>query len=91
MTPTNKQVQRQKHRKDDGKYTKVNPCYHCGKSAGVDYCSHPCTDGGRGSEMNDEGLCLCQTCCCFLESLPNDEALRRFKISNYGSNPQVCK
>ncbi len=85
MTP--KQQRRQEHR-DHGKYAKVNPCYFCGKSAGEDYGSHHCTDTG---EWGDEGLCLCTKCCVFLESLPDDEALRRLKLSDYGGNPQKRK
>lgn len=83
---TRKQEQRQKHR-EQGQYAKVNPCYHCGKSAGVAYLSHPQTDRA----FNDQGLCLCEKCCAFLTSLPDDEALRRLKLSSYGENPQECK
>jgi hypothetical protein len=80
------QRERQGHR-EHGKYAKVNPCYHCGESAGVNYVSHRETDGA----FNDEGLCLCPPCCEFLESLPNDESLRRLQLANYGSNPQPRK
>ena len=83
LTP--KQRQRQDHR-DEGRYAKVNPCYHCGKSAGVNYCSHRETDRA----FDDEGLVLCQSCCAFLESLPTYEALRRLKLASYGQNPQQC-
>tara|TARA_Y100000310_G_scaffold242957_1_gene247275 strand:- start:977 stop:1216 length:240 start_codon:yes stop_codon:yes gene_type:complete len=56
---TEKQIERQKDRyRDKGKYAKVNPCYVCEKSAGIDYFSHPDTDG----EINDELLCLCKKC-----------------------------
>ncbi len=52
---TDKQRERQQHR-DRGRYAKVNPCYVCGKSAGVDYpdadetvnsddCGDDCGDG----------------------------------------------
>ena len=78
--------QRPEHR-DHGKYAKVNPCYHCGKSAGTDYCSHRETDGKFG----DEGLVLCNPCCIFLEFFTDDEALRRLRLSNYGQNPQPRK
>ena len=58
-----KQQERQQHR-TQGKYAKVNPCYCCGKSAGVDYASHPMTDrtdpGGR--DWGDTAICLCPTC-----------------------------
>ena len=55
MSPA--QRERQEHR-ENGKYAKVNPCYVCGKSAGVDYYSHPDTDG----LINDDLLCLCKKC-----------------------------
>ena len=57
------QQERQKHR-DHGRYAKVNPCYGCGKSAGVDYFSHPLTDcnGSDGKDWGDVALCLCGKC-----------------------------
>lgn len=57
MKMTSNQRERQDHR-EHGKYSKVNPCYVCGKSAGVDYNAHPDTDG----EINDELICLCDKC-----------------------------
>lgn len=45
--------------RDNGKYAKVNPCQGCGKSAGIDYYSHPLTDVG---EWNDNAICLCKKC-----------------------------
>ena len=42
-----------------GRYAKVNPCYACGKSAGVSYFSHPLTDCG---EWHDIAICLCKRC-----------------------------
>jgi len=61
---TRKQRSRQEHRDTHGRYEKVNPCYCCGKSAGVDYVSHPMTDrtdpGGR--DWGDTALCLCAEC-----------------------------
>jgi hypothetical protein len=64
------QAQRQRIREDDGKYAKVNPCYVCSKSAGVDYYSHPDTDG----EINDDLLCLCKKCADKLCDLPGRKA-----------------
>jgi hypothetical protein len=60
---TNKQIERQRHRKH-GRYAVVNPCYCCGKSAGVDYLSHPMTDqiDSDGNNWGDRGLCLCSRC-----------------------------
>ena len=86
QSPAQRERQRPEHR-SAGKYAAVYPCYHCGKSAGVNYCSHRETDAA----FNDEGLCLCPRCCEFLESLPNDEALRRLRLANYGANPQPCR
>ena len=57
MTPTQKARQADEYR-EDGKYAKVNPCYVCGKSAGVDYFGHPDSDG----LIDDELLCLCKDC-----------------------------
>lgn len=55
-----KQKERQSDRhRENGKYAKVNPCQGCGKSAGVDYYSHPLTDTG---EWNDAAICLCKKC-----------------------------
>lgn len=69
MTPN--QRRRQNHR-DGGKYAKVNPCNACGKSAGVDYASHPDTD----RLIADELICLCPKCYKRLESLPGPEAVK---------------
>ena len=49
---------RQEHR-EGGRYTKVNPCYACGKSAGDDYLSHPMTDKNK---WDDTAICLCKKC-----------------------------
>ena len=68
---TEKQKERQKYR-ENGRYAKVNPCYVCGKSAGVDYCSHPDTDGAIGDEL----LCLCEKCGKKFGNLPGKEAVR---------------
>jgi len=71
--------------RNNGRYAKVNPCYHCGKSAGVNYCSHPQTDIG---DFADLGLCLCVPCLNFLSDMPVEEAKARLTLSNFGSNPQ---
>lgn len=55
---SDKQLLRQRFR-EDGKYSKVNPCYGCDKSAGVDYASHPLTDCG---DWHDIAICLCMKC-----------------------------
>lgn len=69
MTP--KQRQRQNYR-ESGKYAKVFPCYVCNKSAGVDYCSHPDTD----KTINDELLCLCESCYNIYKDIPGPEAVK---------------
>lgn len=62
-TPAQQQRQERKHR-DNGRYAKVNPCYACGKSAGVDYYGHPRSDttDANGENWGDSGLCLCGRC-----------------------------
>lgn len=67
------QKERQKEDyREHGKYAKVNPCYVCGKSAGVNYNSHPGTD----HTINDELLVLCDKCMKKLEKLPGPEAVK---------------
>ncbi len=63
MTRSRKQLERQRHR-EQGRYAKVNPCNGCGKSAGVDYLSHPMTDriGSDGKNWGDTAICLCPRC-----------------------------
>ncbi len=61
MSEKQRERQGAEHR-DNGKYAKVNPCYVCNKSAGVDYFSHQDTDG----LINDELLCLCKKCADWL-------------------------
>lgn len=66
------QIERQKEQhRNHGQYAKVNPCYVCGKSAGVDYCSHHDTDG----LINDELLCLCKKCATKLEKYDGKTAI----------------
>jgi len=56
---TSAQNERQKEQyREHGKYAKVNPCYVCGKSAGINYFSHHDTD----KTINDELLVLCKKC-----------------------------
>lgn len=55
---TSIQAQRQDYR-EGGRYSKVNPCQACGKSAGVEYYSHPLTDTGG---WDDIAICLCKRC-----------------------------
>lgn len=70
---TEKQAERQKEQyRNNGKYAKVNPCYVCNKSAGVDYFSHPDTD----KTINDQLLCLCKKCYDRLGHLSGKEAIK---------------
>lgn len=68
MTPNQKKRQRYRGR---GQYAKVNPCYACGQSAGVDYCSHKDTD----HTIHDELLCLCRRCAKATQDMPGPEAV----------------
>lgn len=63
MAMSRRQQARQKHR-NQGQYAKVNPCYLCNKSAGLDYTSHPLTDcdGSDGIHFGDIALCICHRC-----------------------------
>jgi hypothetical protein len=58
------QNERQRHRRRNGQYDEVFPCYRCGKSAGVDYFSSRYTDtvDEDGRHWGDELLCLCEPC-----------------------------
>lgn len=80
---TKKQQQRQEYR-ERGQYAKVNPCYRCGKSAGVEYESDPRTD----DLVNDEALCLCGPCAQLLVQLPDAEFLIEVARPDYGHLPQ---
>lgn len=64
-----------------GKYAKVNPCYACGKSAGVNYFSHPLTDSlspsGRG--WHDTALCLCKKCAIATEDMLEPSEFEEYK------------
>jgi hypothetical protein len=62
-----------------GKYARVNPCYACGKSAGVNYFSHPLTDSvsPSGKGWHDTAICLCKRCAdATQEMLEPDEFLK---------------
>jgi hypothetical protein len=75
-----KQAERQKGRVSDGRYAKVNPCYACEKSAGVDYCSHPLTDrdGSDGENWNDTALVLCGKCASATEKFTTVSQFREY-------------
>jgi hypothetical protein len=74
VTPN--QHRRQRHRSQTGRYEVVNPCNVCGKSAGVEYLSHPDTDG----EIADELICLCKVCFDKLSTIPGKKAVELVKV-----------
>lgn len=76
---TPKQQERQRFR-DSGRYAKVKPCYVCGKSAGVDYCSHPMTDqtDTNGQGWGDRALRLCMKCLRVTEHMTTVEEFEVF-------------
>ncbi len=77
--PSPAQLERQRHR-DQGKYAAVNPCYACGKSAGVDYYSHPLTDCG---DWGDLALVLCKKCGEATAEMTRPEEFEKYK-SQFG-------
>lgn len=81
------QYERQQHRAA-GKYAKVNPCYRCGKSAGVNYYSCRFTDAGDPSPYvwSDLGLVLCRKCCTFTDKKP-DEAFAEIRAGKWANWP----
>lgn len=74
------QKERQNHRENNGRYAKVNPCYRCGKSAGVDYYADRRTDGLIG----DEALVLCAECFTVLDKMMDEELLAEISREDYG-------
>lgn len=70
---TSAQQARQKEQyREKGKYAKVNPCYVCGKSAGINYWSHHDTD----RLINDELLVLCGKCATKLDKYDGKTAIQ---------------
>lgn len=69
------QRERQTHRKK-GRYAKVNPCYACGKSAGVNYFSHPLTDC---EDWGDAALVLCRKCSDATQDMTKVEEFYKYK------------
>lgn len=75
-----------------GKYALVNPCYACGKSAGVDYHSHRLTDTG---EWHDLALVLCAKCSDATEHMNTPDEFLKYK-AKFGDESdkawdKVCK
>ena len=91
MTPRQRQRQGKQYR-DGGKYAKVNACYRCGKSAGIDYSSFNAdiTDS-LGNDWNDKALCVCESCCIYLGTLSDVQAWADVNHPDYGKHPQGRK
>lgn len=71
MSEKQQERQQSHYRDENGKYAKVNPCYVCGKSAGVDYLSHKDTDVTIGDDL----MVLCGSCYDKLGDLDGKEAV----------------
>ncbi len=80
--------QRQDYR-DKGKYSRVNPCYRCGKSAGIDYCSFLGDDTDAcGNHWYDVALCVCEKCWIYLDELTPEAAWAETSSPNWGKFQQ---
>jgi len=66
----------------------VNPCYICGKSAGVEYGSHLMTDttDTNGQNFGDRGLCLCIGCLRATEHMTTVEEFEAFRQAYRAAN-----
>ena len=81
MTRSSAQRQRQDREfRDGGKYAKVNPCQICGKSAGINYFSHPLTDTG---DWHDHGICLCKKCADATNHITDVNEFNRLKKGEF--------
>lgn len=67
-----------KEYREDGKgrYAKVNPCYACGRSAGINYFSHPLTDT---VPWYDLALVLCKRCANLTDHMTEVEDFLKYK------------
>ena len=88
-TPAQRERQDSQHR-DGGKYAKVNPCYLCGKSAGVNYSSDRRTDttDSAGNDWGDIALVLCARCAKKLDAMPDAEAYA-LMLGDDDSSPEM--
>jgi len=59
MRTRKQRVRQDKEYRSKGRYGLVNPCYCCGKSAGVDPKGHPLTDT---LGWDDHAICVCDRC-----------------------------
>jgi len=71
------QRERQSHReKSGGKYAKVNPCYCCGKTAGLDHRSDSRVDDPAHPGFTAAALVLCDKCADKGEAMSDADALQ---------------
>lgn len=90
-TPAQRQRQHADYR-NKGRYAKVNPCYRCGNSAGVDYWSDARSDRTiLGYNVGDEALCLCKNCATIMADMTDAEFLAEIQRDDYGKLPQGKK
>lgn len=73
MTTENQRARQRAEYRNKGKYAQVNPCYVCGKSAGINYSSHHDTDVTIGDDL----LCLCSKCMKILDKLDGKSAIKK--------------
>lgn len=87
---TGKQKQRQKHRRRNGQYDQVFPCYRCGKSAGTNYNSGNYTDRDDedGRHWGDELLCLCEPCAKYMHSMNGAQCFAEVSRPEWGNLPR---
>jgi len=73
-TAAQRERQSNEHR-DHGRYATLNPCYVCGRSAGVNYFSHASTDCVGPDGTGDALLVLCPRCARATDPLTGPEAI----------------
>lgn len=78
---TERQVERQHFPRNNGKYGKVNPCYCCGKSAGVSYYSDGRVDVVDG--FSRVALVLCRRCAIKGEDITDNAEALAFYTKGY--------
>jgi hypothetical protein len=90
---TQEQHERQRHRERSGRYSKVNPCYRCGKSAGENYTSVLDSEcDSLGNNWGDSALCLCWPCGGYMAKLTETNpqaAWDELQSPKWGKFPQA--
>lgn len=72
-------AQRERQSRDhrvNGRYAATNPCMCCGKSAGIDFFSHPLTDTGGWDDM---ALVLCNKCFSATQDMTDPNQFESYK------------